>query len=234
MSAVQELAESLMSARALITLEQSYQDPPSLTDRPTVLALRGSCVLLTVASFEQFLKTLFEEELDKIIASKTPLSLLPEKFRIEAYYASLDLALNGDHDTKGVGRAGRLDEIRRTARVVSSDSFLPRALSRTYSNPGSDCVKRMFKLVGYQDPVRAIQDRFEQKWPSAVTSSFVIDKLDSVVSARNTVAHTADAAHIARSELEGYVSFIETLGETLAELLNDHVSCLLSSATGTP
>lgn len=227
MTAQSELVESLSSVRALIALESKYDDPPSDNDRSVVYALRGSCILLSVASFEQYLKSLFEEQLQKLVDNGVTLSRAPEKLRVEAYWASLELALDGDHSTRDLEKRDRLGHVASAARAVAADSFNPAALSRTYSNPNPACVIRMFKSVGVAKVFDRITPAYEAR-KGRVAATYVSDRLQNLVDSRNVVAHSADAAHIARSDLEPNVEFFETLGQVLEDILRPYIDGIVA------
>jgi hypothetical protein len=93
MSALKELTNSLVAVKEIIKLEATYSDPPPLANRHLAYGLRGAATVLTLASFEAFLGSLFEKELDRIIASGLPLRDCVERLRVEAIFSSLDLAM---------------------------------------------------------------------------------------------------------------------------------------------
>lgn len=225
-----DLDDSLNAVTSLITLESGYADPPLADDRQTAFALRGACVVLTTAAFESFLRSLFEEQLQKIKAQHVPLVHFPEKLRVEAVYASLDLAMRGDHSTRGLEKAGRLGDVATAARLVASDSFWPRALADTQSNPDSSCVKRMFRSVGRPRVFEEIQEDFQSLWGGPVALMYVETRLDALVASRNQVAHTADAAHVTRSELSENTRFVTCLASALYADLRRHVDSLILGA----
>jgi hypothetical protein len=230
MSALSDLHQALDAVEALIVLEAAYTDPPAPEDRPAAYALRGACTVLTVGCFEQFLRSLFEEEMDRLVSSSIPLSNFPERLRVEASYASLELAMKGDHNTKGLEKRERLAHIRAAARSLATDSFTPRALASTDSNPDSSCVKRMFKTVNLLDVFGVIHTDFETRWKGPAALTFPSGNLDALVNARHQVAHTAEAAHIARNDLRANIRFIKALAETLDARLRSHVDSLLAEA----
>lgn len=229
MSALKDFKSSLTAVRELIGLEAGYGDPPDPGDRDVAYGLRGAATVLTLACFESFLSSLFEEELDRVVATRLPLRCYADKLRVEAIFSSLELAMKGDHATRGQERMLRLSNVMITARAVAADSFVPRALASTQSNPDSDTVKRMFKAVGrsaiFDDP-----SAFEQLWGAPVAATYCADTLDALVASRNRVAHTADAAHVSRSDMALNVHFVETLAEVLAADLAQHVSILIAEA----
>lgn len=229
MSALKDLRNSLISVNGLINLEGRYSDPPSLNDREIAFGLRGAITVLTLACFEGFISSLFEEELDRIIGSRIPLRFYNDKLRVEAIFSSLELAMKGDHSTRNQERIDRLANVISTAHAISVDSFVPRSLCSTQSNPNAETVKRMFRAVG-RSGVWDIRSEFELLWGSPVASTYCADTLDALVASRNKVAHTADAAHVTRREMVANVHFIETLAAVLTADLHRHISKLIIDA----
>lgn len=229
MTALADFNSSLSAVKELIRLESGYADPPDPTDRDAAYGLRGGATVLTLACFESFLSSLFEEELDRIVASSVPLRYYKDKLQVEAVYSSLELALKGDHSTRGLERIDRLSNVITTARAIAGNSFVPRALASTQSNPDSATVKRMFKAVG-RSGIFDDSTAFEMRWGVPVAATYLSDTLDALVGSRNRVAHTADAAHVSRSDMALNVRFIETLADVLASDLNGHISRLITEA----
>ncbi|MDT6986628.1 HEPN domain-containing protein [Streptomyces lusitanus] len=230
MGALATFHAGAQAVQALISLESVYPDPPDSIEMPKVSALRGACTVLTVASFEKFLRDLFEEELDRIRAAKIPMGLLPKKLQVEASFASLELAIKGDFSTRGLDRELRLANVLTAAKLLAKDSFEPKALAATNSNPDSACVKRMFKAVGMSDIFRACSDDFTKHWGRQEVSGFASQKLDSILDSRHQVAHTAQAMHISRPELSYNLRFIEVLTRVLHMRLSQYVDEIITSA----
>ncbi|MFF9840668.1 HEPN domain-containing protein [Streptomyces sp. NPDC013740] len=216
------------SVKALISLESVYPDPPNDLDMPKVSALRGACTVLTVASFEKFLRDLFEEELDRLRVAQISMSALPRKLQVEASFASLELALKGDFSTKGMDREVRLSNVLAAAKLLARDSFDPKALAATNSNPDAACVKRMFKSVGVTDIFQKCNDEFVKHWGRQEVSGFESQKLDSILDSRHQVAHTAQAMHISRPELSYNLRFIEVLARVLHAQLSEYIDGIIS------
>jgi RiboL-PSP-HEPN len=116
------------------------------------------------------------------------------------------------------------------ARAVARESFIPRALASAQSNPNSETVKRMFNAVG-RSRVFEVRLEFEKLWGGPVATTYCEDTLDALVISRNKVAHTADAAHVSRSDLDRNVRFIETFAKVLAADLAQHITTVIGEAT---
>jgi hypothetical protein len=231
MTSLDILRESLDGVRSLIGLEESFEDPPGPEHRLAAFALRGACTVLTVASLEAFLRNLFEEQLDRLGRQNVPLAHFPQRLRAEAIYASLELAMKGDHETRGSSKVDRLPKISSVARIVAADSFWPKALADTQSNPDANCVKRMFRAVDCSSDVFGlVLSTFEEAWGSPVAKTFPATKLDAIVQSRHRVAHTADAAHVSRRELNDNVHFVSVLCEVLHQTLKGHMDGLILEA----
>ncbi|MFJ8168496.1 HEPN domain-containing protein [Streptomyces sp. NPDC094473] len=220
---------SLLSVKALISLESVYLDPPEDRERATVSALRGACTVLTVAAFEKFLRDLFEEELDRLRKAEIPSTSLPQKLYVEAAFASMELAIKGDHSNRGIEREVRLSNVLRAATLLSKDSFDPKALAATNSNPDSACVKRMFKAVGLSEIFKKASRDFTRLWGRQEVSGFEEQKLDGLMNSRHQVAHTAQALHISRPELTYNARFIEVLAKVLHDALSQYVTDIINA-----
>ncbi|MEV6629293.1 HEPN domain-containing protein [Actinoplanes sp. NPDC051470] len=220
----------MSTVRALAALESAYDDPPLPVDRPVCFGLRGACTVLTVASFESFLRALFEEELDRLKRERIPLVHYGDGLRTAAIYASLELAMRGDHRTRGSEKKDRVLDVISAARAVAADTFFPRAMASTESNPDGDCVKRMCKVVGLTDIFRKIQAPFEALWSSPVSLDYCKERLDGLLISRHQVAHSADAAHVLRSELLDNALFVEHLATVLSDALHSHIDGLIKTA----
>lgn len=231
MGALSNLATSLDQVREIIKLESTYSDPPDSGDMAAVLGLRGGATVLTVASFEAFLRSCFEEELDRIVRAGFTLSKYSEDLHAGAIFASLELALKGDHSTRGLEKKERIPGVLAAVRAISGGFFTPRAMSSTESNPDSACVKRMFKNVGYRDVFASVKLEFEKLWGAAVSTTYCSDKLNSLIVSRNQVAHSAQSAHLARSDLSENVRFVEVLATVLKVALSSHVGDLIVDAS---
>ncbi|MFJ3764936.1 HEPN domain-containing protein [Streptomyces sp. NPDC090082] len=230
MGALATFDAGAQSVQALISLESVYPDPPDRRDFPKVSALRGACTVLTVASFEKFLRDLFEEELDRLRVANISMSSLPRKLQVEASFASLELAIKGDFSSKGMDRELRLTNVLAAAKLLARDSFDPKALAATNSNPDSACVKRMFKSVGIPEVFQRCNSEFTKHWGRQEVSGFENQKLDSILDSRHQVAHTAQAMHISRPELSYNLRFIEVLARVLHAQLSQFVDEIIDGA----
>ncbi|MFD1148084.1 HEPN domain-containing protein [Saccharothrix hoggarensis] len=230
MSALSDLATSLDQVREIVRLEAGYSDPPGPSELAAVSGLRGAATVLTVASFEAFLRSCFEEQLDRIVKSGIPLSSYSDDLHAGAIFASLELAMKGDHSTRGTEKKDRLPTVLAVTRVISAGAFNPRALSSTESNPDSECVKRMFKTVGRKEIFRHVHPDFEKVWGTPVSGTFCSDKLNALIVSRNQVAHSAQSAHLVRGDLTENVRFVEALATVLSAALSSHVDDLIRDA----
>ncbi|TDV52467.1 HEPN domain-containing protein [Actinophytocola oryzae] len=229
MTAIDDFKSSLDAVHALIALEDKLQDPPAPEQRAASDGLRGSVVVLTLACFEGFLQTLFEEQLDRIVQAKIPLANYNDSLRVSAVFNSLEYAHKGDVGNQQK-RPERIPTSIMIARTVGAGGFSPRALSSTKSNPNSETVSNMFSAVGRKSAWNALQASFVKRWHEPVIQTFCKDKLDELVRSRNQVAHTAVSNHIVRSYLTETAAFIDALGEAALETLDSHIESCISMA----
>lgn len=218
-------------ARSLVQVESGYPDPPPMNQREIVLGLRGGAAVLMVASFEQFLKELVSECLDLIQSNgKVNYDLLPERIRIQNTYGLLEPAM------KGVGRAqrnstkgDRLSDIITACLAIGGKKLQSTAFIETGSNPNKRRVVEMMKHLDIVDVFTAIRPRFEREWGSHVSTTFIPDKLDEIVSRRNEVAHTGQSLTISRKDLRDSLKYLRVLGKVLD--IEVHQKCRLIAST---
>lgn len=222
-----DFQESMQAVDGLATLESSYSDPPPSDQKAVCFGLRGAVTVLAVACFEGFLRSTFEEQLDRIAMSGTPLTQFPE-LRVSAIFSSLQHAMRGEYGTRGEDRKARVNSVLSAASLVGSDSFVPRALADTQSNPHSDCVKQMFKDIGKRKVFHSLHSRFVAIWGAPTPGTFCEDRLDSIVHSRHLVAHTANSAHVTRLEMNENIRFINVLAMAIQSELVDYIDGLLA------
>lgn len=229
-SSLREFQESLEIADVLAKLEKKYRNPPRKDEIKAVQGLRGASVVFMVATFEYFLRQVFEERLTPL---NDPAAIvferLPEKMRICTVYNTLDGAMKGPKYIKSTQKIDRIPDIKFACKIVGLKAVNPKAFSETGSNPNSDSVKQMFRDVGIKDVFSIIQPGFDKKWKKPTAHTFISDKLDEIVNHRHLVAHTAAALNISRSDLSSYRKFLSILANLLDLELEKHVKHLLKS-----
>jgi hypothetical protein len=221
----QQFVGSLQMAEELLRIEKDlYPNPLRQGAQKAIQGLRGGAVVLTVAAFENFLRTAFEEYLSLLsknshLGSNIAFEKLPEKMRVSCVYFTLEQAMKGPPFQEAPPKVQRLTDIHKACRMLISEILDPRVFSNTGSNPNSKTVTLMFSNLGIQKVFDLIKIRFEQQWNKPIADGSIADTLDEIVRRRHVVAHTADALNITRAELKESIRFLKIVAKLLdAEL----------------
>jgi hypothetical protein len=142
-AALRDYEASLAQARHLHRIEVArYRDPPPLADQIAVEALRGGATVLMVASFERYLKEALEEYVD-LIAKRAVVTSHGKLSAAFVEYNDFNFFNWLIRDSR-LPRKEKADELKRVARLVATDGFVPEALSRTRANPAPSTVRDLF------------------------------------------------------------------------------------------
>jgi hypothetical protein len=228
-AAFEQFKESIELANALKRIErEKFPTNPNLSQQSSVKGLRGGTAVLIVASFEFFLRRLFEESISKL--NTTPISIdfkkLPDSLKVKAVYHTLQRAMEGPLYVAKPPKVDRLCDIESACKMIISEQVNPLAFSDTSNNPNSETVKEKFNEVGIPDIFGKIKNEFEAKWGTPVTDNFIKDKLNEIVRTRHVVAHTADTLNITRSSQNEAFKFLKIVAELLEKELEKHIKDL--------
>jgi hypothetical protein len=219
------LCRDLEMPRRLLSLETNhFRDPPSAEDLVVVMGLRRAVAILTVAAFEAFLKDEFTRCIDAISGKVTDLTFgrLPEPLRIANTFNPLDGALRGPRHGLPRGKVHRLSDIKRVASSIHSDKLMPEAFGQGKGNPSSACVKEICEEVGMKDVFGKIRGRFERKWGTPVSHSFIPDKLEEIVQRRHRLAHGVRGLVFSRKDLREGLRFTRVLCDVVDIEVRQH------------
>jgi hypothetical protein len=192
------------------------------------MGLRGGAVVIMVASFEAFLRSLFEEKLSVLVEDppRVEFGKLPSKMQETSVFGTLERAMKGSLHEESGPRIDRLPEIYVAVRNVVSERVNPAAFTDTAGNPNAKRVKWMFKSIGVYDVFSVSRSRFDTAWGKAEIANFPAIKLDEIVGRRHVMAHSADALSLTRTDLQDYLKFLRTLALVLDQHLDDYVAGL--------
>lgn len=233
--ALREFKGSLQVVRELLGLEYQYHDPPKAHEVKAVEGLRGAAAVLMVAGFEDYLKRMMEEELDRLAdPTKTDFDTLPDPIRVCSIFETLSLAMNGPRYGQKPDRVSRIRDISAACQSVVDRRLNPEAFTDTKANPCSSNVKAMFKNVGVPDIFGKVKTEFDRRLRSTTANTFIADKLDEIVARRHNVAHTASALGISRRDLRESVKFLRILAEVLLSTLRRHVKAVAKESRKRP
>lgn len=232
-SAFEQFKESLELATSLKKLERDkYPNIPKTKQQPFVRGLRGGAAVLMVASFEFFLRRLFEENIASLntVPGTIDFNKLPEKMKVKAVFYGLKKVLDGPLHSEKPPKVDRIKNVIIACKSLINDQLNPETFSDTESNPSGDRVKEKFKDVGINDIFSEIKPAFESKWKYSVAHDFIKSKLDEIVRTRHVVAHTADTLNISRKSQNDSLKFLKILAELLEKNLQGHIKKIKKDA----
>ncbi len=206
-------------AEELIKIEKNYNDPPRPEEQKAVEGLRGGAAVLIVASWENFLKRLVEEELTNLTTHtpKVPFKNLPVDMQTHSVIKTLEIA------TKGPNKKERLPDIELACNFVISGKINPVVFIDTKSNPNSKLVTEMFKNLGIPNIFVRIKEDFERRSKRKVADRFIEDKLNEIINRRHFVAHEAYVLNISRLDLNESIKFMKILAQVFERYLQKHM-----------
>ena len=229
----QQFVGSLQMAEELLRIEKDlYPNPVRKDAKKAVQGLRGGATVLTVAAFENFLRTAFQEHLSLLsrnlhLGSNISFDKLPEKMRVSCVYLTLEQAMKGPPFQEAPPKVQRLTDISKACKMLISEILDPRVFSNTGSNPNSKTVTLMFSNLGIQKVFTVIKEGFEQQWNKPIAHNFIEYTLDEIIQRRHAVAHTADALDITRAELKESIRFLKVVAKLLDTELKKYVDAIL-------
>lgn len=232
-AAIIQFKDSLELANSLKKIERNnYSATPKTNEQPFVKSLRGGAAVLMVASFEFFIRKLFEENISKLntIPPTIDFSKLPDELQVKSVFHGIKRAMDGPAYEAKPPRVQRIQSILDASKLLINEHINPETFSETGSNPNSATVKEKFKEIGLINIFNIIKNDFEAKWGQAVSVNFISDKLDEIVRTRHVVAHTADTLNITRKSQNEAIRFLKILAELLEKELEKHIKILLITA----
>jgi hypothetical protein len=230
--ALDKFKESIKLAISLRKIETEKYARNRQADRPFKMGLRGGAAVLMVASFEFYIRSLFEENIARLNTSPPTIDLqkLPDNLKVKIVFDGLNAPMKGPKYGPTTQKVDRIDSVLTACRHLIGEHINPATFSDTNSNPNGDTVKTKFKEVGLPDIFNTIKTDFETKWGKAVASTFIEDKLNEIVNVRHVVAHTADTLNITKASQKEAIKFLQILAELLDKEFDKHIKNLLVTA----
>lgn len=231
-AAYRDFRETMRQAGALIRMERTLGDPPDPSEQPLVEGLRGGAVVLMVAAFEAFLRDLLEERVNTLESEgRYAFNALPKKMQVAAVFNLLNTAMKGVPSRPAKPQKfDRLPEVVSAAQHVAHSTLVGSAFGVTGGSATSDTVKRMFEQVDRRRVLEQARPRFVRLWGSPVPRTFLRDKLDWIVEARNQVAHGASVLSWSRDDLKEAERFLRLLAKTLDDDLRIYLNKISRSS----
>lgn len=233
--AFDKFKESLKLAVSLGKIETDKFTNNRQANQPFKMGLRGGAAVLMVASFEFYLKRLFEENITRLNTSPPSIDLhkLPSSLKVKIVFDGLDVPMKGSKYGIKTQKVDRIDSILTACKHLIGEHINPAIFTDTNSNPNGDTVKSKFKEIGIPEIFASIKSDFETKWGGAVATTFIEDKLNEIVNVRHVVAHTANTLNITKSSQKEALKFLKILAELLEQAMDKHIKALLVSAKKT-
>lgn len=230
--AFDKFKESLELAISLRRIERDKYASTRQANQPFIMGLRGGAAVLMVASFEYFLKRLFEENISRLNTSPPTIDLhkLPDKLKVKIVFDGLEGSMKGPKYGPQKQKVDRINDILTACKHLIGEHINPATFTDTNSNPDGDTVKNKFKEIGIADVFGTIKTDFENKWGTVVATTFIEDKLNEIVNVRHVVAHTGDALKITKTSQNEAIKFLRILAELLDKEIDNHIKHLLTSA----
>ena len=228
--ALRTFHDALAMFSSLLELDRGYSRPPKKHEMPFVVGLRGGAAVLAIAAFEQFLKSLFEENLEKLNPNTVDFFRLPDNIRITTVYVSLETAMKGSSHGAAGTKLDRLTEVMDVCRRAGAGVVDVSAFCGTSGNPNPDNVKQMFKNVGVPDLFLKMRPEFDKRWRKPESADFIRDKLDEIVRRRHLIAHGGDALNVTRQQLKETRRFLSAMAFVLERLLRQHIHDVIVKA----
>ncbi len=211
---------------------------------PTVEPLAvGSAVVLAVARFEEYLKNLGDFAARQYANAVPPVLLkeLPHEFQVQMLEKNFSAAMRANRF--GVARTPQ-DRMRGglsvARRALANDVWGGDAIE-THSNPNPDTVGEILTLVGVAKPWKKLDAAWSVKAPLGTGHARYFKdipsarkELQSVLTARNTVAHSGSNATVGPQELLAILAFLYDFAEVLYDVAQVSVDAQVVSIGRTP
>lgn len=220
------------SVAALLGIEAGYGDPPRVQDKSAVEGLRGGCVVLMVAAFENYLKEAIAEIFERVNTANPPcqFSKLPLPLQTQAVYTGLGAAMVAKPWDQLKDKQLRLPRVLDAVNRIGRGEILSQEIADTAGNPSSVQVKSMFKIIGLPAIFSNIKPAFDAAWGSPTAQTFIADNLDAVVQRRHVVAHTASVLATSRMDLHDWQRFLLCFVSQVDAALERHITRVIANA----
>jgi hypothetical protein len=243
---VQDLIDSLDEVRPLVDLIRvGTTDATKLTAATLDVALlapaMGGAIVLLVSRFEKYLKDTGNAALDHFGRANPPVSrsALPSELQVKILSHNLVAATRKSEYGQDRPDVDRLRDIAAVSARVVSDEIWGDHARETHSNPNSDTVKSILTMLGIADPWSHLESEFGSVWASRMSVHAQLGaipsaraRLDSILSWRNTLAHSGTGVPISFQDVFETIEFFEGLGRAIDTVVSGHVNgqiVLLSS-----
>lgn len=222
-TALRDFYDSVRLADTLIKRESRFADPPPIRTRKVVQGLRGGAAVLMVAAFENFLKEMVDERLQRFTLHPLQYNpqTMPEDMVYHNFVSMLEKALKGPF-TNNETKTDKIANFRRCATFISQDLVVSTNFGDLVrSNPNSKKLRALFKACGCADIFASIKGDFDIEWGMPTARTFIENTLDAILDRRHEVAHTAIVLNVSRRDLQESIKFLKVLAYLCDRKLHD-------------
>lgn len=222
------LNQNLEKSSELMRIEgEAFLQPLASEAKLGTQALRGAAVVFIVASFEAFLKEMFQEQLEKLASSKIKMHLqkLNEKLVLQNFVRALDLAQNGNPWDVKRKRGKKIIDIVDACKQVALEKISPGAYPNTGGNPCAKSINDMFSSIGIENVFAEVAKRFSsRKNQKRKDENMIRAEIDDVINKRHSVAHTANLEQTSKQDIVRYIELFRRVGGILEKILENFVA----------
>jgi hypothetical protein len=234
--AYKEHQQASEAVTSLLVIDQRYKDPPNPKHTSKVEGLRGGSVVLMVAIFENYLKSVVTEIIESINTASPPCDFnkLPLSLQSKAVYSGLESVMKPKYGPLASKQLHeRLPDIFMVIARLHSGKLISDSIANTAGNPNSKQVNEIFKAIGLNSVLKSVKPQFDRKWGSPTAVTFIEDTLNSIVERRHTVAHTGTGSILtsaSRVDLLEWHRFLNVLVETLDRAIASYAISIIKKS----
>lgn len=239
---------SLRAARELgLLVDLGARDIRDLTkiglSVDVLAAAKSGAIVLSVARFEEFLRSVAERTLQMYSRAQPPVVRSQLDIELQLTIMRRNIAAATRAAVHGVDRDS--DEIRRdvhdVAQRIAQDQIWGDHAIDTHSNPNSKTVKEVFSLLGIPGAWAKIEAAFAPLWTAhqqvesghkAIPSA--AKELESILLWRNQCAHTSQTPLVGAHEIAETIAYFEALSTAMEDVLRTAVVSRIASLQSTP
>ncbi|MDT8909612.1 MAE_28990/MAE_18760 family HEPN-like nuclease [Amycolatopsis sp. PS_44_ISF1] len=231
-----EFIESIQEVRVLLNADRkpatTLPEPGRMHDRRSLEnALCRASMLMLVAHYEGFVKSILTEFIDEIAKAKPPSRRLPDAL-LELYTKErIQEIARLEESTERVTRTRKLftgyAALWDRDRSIDPTLLPARILARQFTNAGPDSLRRVLDLIGQFESLEKIQ-----RHVCASPEYFKInipDKLKEITEKRNKIAHGDLEEKPTSPEVSKHLEFLIKIAYAVDQLVRERIdySCSL-------
>lgn len=198
-------------------------------ERNLMNALTRSCVVMLVASFEGFIKSVLTDLIDAICQAKPPARRIPDAL-LELHTRERIEEIFGTEGPNRIYRTRRLfttyAQLWDENHSINPNLLSAKILTRQFTNARPEVIESVFSLLGVEDVLSRIDAHVNQVIASRgdqATSVKTETKLAEIVERRNRVAHGDRSELLTPIEVENYKVFLTDVAEMIDKIIQERI-----------